>query len=330
MDARQIHHRPGRTRTPLAIHVVLLAPIISGCAEVNSRAPVAFQEEAWTYRNASGAKLITPHYDIYTTLASKPLVETLPSFQEGCWEAYCELLPATLPPDQRLETYVFQHRRHWERFTEEFAGPRAATYKLIRSGGYSERGITVSHYGSRRSTLSILAHEGLHQYLDVTHGKPIPAWINEGLACYFESFDLGPDGRPTFEPKKNTVRTPALREAFSRERLQPLEALLATDAGHEIGKQSRDVLAYYAQAWSIIVFLLDEDAGHMYTPKFRVLLADLGSDAMERKARAYMAADTDGRMSYGEAVFRAYVTEDLDAFKTLYQAYIPRLLKLAS
>lgn len=329
MDARQISSRvpliPSRVRA-----AALLLPLVVGCSAGQYKPEIEAQREDWDYRGAKGTKLISPHYVIQTTCKSKPFVDALPTFLEACWDAYAELLPATSTPEQPLETYLFQTRWQWERFTEQFAGARASVYKKIRSGGYSERGVTVSHYGSRRGTLSILAHEGLHQYLDATHGKPIPAWINEGLACYFESFDLGMDNRPIFVPENNTIRTPALREAFSRGRMQPLEAILATDAGQEIHKQSRDVLSYYAQSWSIVVFLLRDDRDNQYRAGFRELLNELGSESMERRARAYMAADTGGQMSHGEAIFRAYVTDDLEAFAAHYDAYLPKLLQLTN
>lgn len=329
MDARQIIRDGFGGHRVRWCKVVLAVALLSGCSRSGSpSAPVSFQSEEWTYRGAVGTRMTSEHYLIFTTCKPGPFVEALPTFLESCWQAYSELLPPTRTPDQPLATYLFQTRWQWERFTEEFTGPRAAVYKQIRSGGYSERGVTVSHYGSRRSTLSILAHEGLHQYLDVTHGKPIPAWTNEGLACYFESFDLGLDNRPVFIPERNTLRTPALRAAFSRNTLQPLDRILATDAGQEIHKRSVDVLGYYAQAWSIIVFLMRGEADNAYRDGFLEMLSELGTDNMERRARAYMAADTNGRMSYGEAVFRAYITDDLVRFHADYTAWLPRLLEM--
>lgn len=311
---------------------VVLVPLAASCGcQSPVAAPVFFTLEDWNYAGAAGAKLTSTHYVIFSTCKNKPFVDALPTFLESCWEAYAELLP---PKDQTpqapLETYLFQSRWQWERFTEEFTGPRAAVYKQIRSGGYSERGVTVSHYGTRRSTLSILAHEGLHQYLDVTHGKPIPAWINEGLACYFESFDMGQDGRPIFVPERNTLRTPALRNALRGNTLASLEDVLATDAGREIHKRSREVLSYYAQAWSLVVFLMRPERSNPYRDGFRELLSELGTEQMERKARAIISADTDGRMSFGEAVFRAYVTDDLVKFDSDYRHWLSRLLSFAT
>ena len=330
MDAPRILVGTRRNQTlSLALALAFFA-LFGGCTHMQTAEPVRFQREEWKYRNSPGAKLTSDHYVIFTTCKSKPFTDAIPTFLEACWDAYFELLPPTKVPEKPLETYLFQTRWDWERFTEEFTGPRAAIYKQIRNGGYSERGLTVSHYGSRRSTLSILAHEGLHQYLDVTHGKPIPAWINEGLACYFESFDLGMDNRPIFTPERTTLRRPALRESYSQGKLQPLERILATDAGQEIHKPSTEVLTYYSQAWSLVVFLMRPDRDNAYRNGFLRLLEELGTDEMDRKARAFLAADTDGKMSRGEAIFRAYVSDDLERFNQEYQAWLLAFLALES
>ncbi len=294
-------------------------------------APGSFEHvrEAWSFASAEGVKLTSDHYILYTTCASKPFVDALPGFLETCWHAYADLLPCDGAPERRLEAYLFKTRPQWEFFTERFSPDRADIYKRIRSGGYSERGITVSHYSTRRGTLSILAHEGLHQFLEATRGRNIPAWLNEGIACYFEAFDLDlRTGRPIFKPETNYMRTRSLRDALAHGGLIPLRDLLATHAGVEIQKHSRHVRSYYAQEWSLVLFLMRPSGDNPYRDGFLSLLRDLGTDTMDRRARGFLAADTDGEMSYGEAVFRAYVTDELDRFEEEYKTYLYKLLRL--
>jgi len=307
--------------------VVLLA---GGCGAKPEIPAVSFHSEDWSFHGVKGSKITTDHYVLYTTCTQKYFLHALPAFMESCREAYEQLIPCVAVDPPRCEAYLFQRRRDWERFTQEFAGPRAEIYRKIRSGGYSERGVTVSHYGSRRSTLSILAHEGLHQYLEVTRGKNIPAWVNEGLACYFESFDIDERGRAVFRPELNTLRLPALRGAVSRKELIPLKDILATHAGLEVHKQSTHVSNYYAQEWALVLYLLTRGMDNPYRDGFRALLAELGTEAMDRKARAFMAADTAGTMSHGEAVFRAYVTDDLERFEFDHEVFLNGFLRMSS
>jgi hypothetical protein len=297
--------------TAIGALVLVLAVGGQGCgrwemARDLSSGPVEFTREDWSYGRARGSMLTSQHYVLYTTCTSKPFVDAMPGFLETCWKAYTQLLPPGRLLDHRLETY-----------------------KCIRSGGYSERGITVSHYGGRRATLSVVAHEGLHQYLEATRGPHVPAWLNEGLACYFEAFDLdGRTNRPVFKPGTNHLRTRSLRETLVSGGLIPLEEILATHAGAEVQKQSSRVRSYYAQEWSLVLFLMRPERHNPYRQGFLDLLRELGSDLMDRRARGFLAADVDGRMSYGEAVFRAYVSDDLETFGQQYEAYLLELLHL--
>jgi hypothetical protein len=311
--------------------LMLAALAAGGCSAAEARRePVRFTTQDWKFGGVTGSELTTDHYVIRTTCRAKLFVDALPAFQEACWESYAALLPADRALPHKAETYLFQSRWEWERFTEQFTGARAATYKKIRSGGYSERGVTVSHYGSRRSTLSILAHEGLHQYLELTHGTDIPPWVNEGLACYFEAFDLDDAGRPVFRPESNTLRSPALRESLTRSTLIPLREILGTHAGLEVHKPTRQVSGYYAQEWSLVLFLMRPAKENPWHDGFRRLLTELGSETMQRRARAFMAADTEGTLSIGEAIFRAYVTDDIELFEASYIEYLHALTGLAS
>jgi len=293
--------------------------------------PVEFAREDWSFGRAQGTKLTTKHYVLYTTCKSKPFVDAMPGFLETCWKAYALLAPSETTPDHRLEVYLFQTRWQWEQFTERFNPSRADIYKRIRSGGYSERGITVSHYASQRTALSVLAHEGLHQYLELTRGNNIPAWLNEGLATYHEGFDLNPrTNLPIFKPTTNYLRTRSLRSALASDSLIPLREILEVHAGVAVQKGGSHVRSYYSQVWSLTLFLMQPSKDNAYHDGFRELLREVGTDSMDRRARAFLATDSDGNMSYGEAVFRAYITDDLETFEQDYKAYCLKLLRLES
>jgi len=299
----------------------------AGCAAAFKPEPIQFTTADWTYHGVKGSELTSKHYVIYTTCKRKPFVQALPGFMETCYDAYARLLPADTLTTARLPTYLFQRRRQWEQFTREFSPARVDTYMRIRRGGFTERGVTVSHYSTQRSSLSILAHEGLHQFLGATGRDRIPAWINEGLACYYESFDLV-NGRPAFDPRNNTLRAPTLRKALAEDSLIPLRQILATNAGLAVHQKSQHVYSYYAQEWSLILFLLDSPMNNPYYAGFRRLLDELGTESMKRKTNAYLATDTDGTLSRGEAVFQAYITDDPATFESDYRKFLHKLLNL--
>lgn len=304
--------------------------VCAGCAEwTEDHSVVPVKRAAWEFDGSPGTEITSAHYDLHTTCRDDRFLEYIPQFLEACWTRYESLLPTDRAPDEPLTTYLFLKRWEWERFTERFSPARAATYKRIRSGGYTERGITVSHYSTRRGALSVLAHEGLHQYLERTRGKPIPAWLNEGLACYFEGFDLDARDRPVFTPALNPLRSSALRETLARKQMIPLRDILNTHAGREVHKQSRHVRSYYAQEWSLVLYLLEPAWKNPYHDGFRRLLKEVGTESMRRMASAYLAADTDGTMGAGEAIFRAYITDDLETFEEEYERFMRDLLGLS-
>ncbi len=302
-----------------------------GCAQPVQPAPppVEFTRADWTFAGARGAEIVTPHYKVRTTCLDDRLLAALPEFLESCWSGYESIVPAARPSGDPALCYLFQTRAQWEQFTRTFSPARARTYLLIRSGGYEERGVTVSHYDRMVTTFAVLAHEGLHQYLSVTRGGRLPAWVNEGLACYFEAYDLARSGRATFRPRDNLIRRNNLREASYNRQFFELKELLSTDAGRVVALPSARVRTYYAQAWSVVLFLLERDPQtDPGAAGFRRLLDDLGSEHMVREAR--LAATRLGApdMELGEAVFRAYVSDDLKHFQSRYEAFVAELLRL--
>jgi len=302
---------------------------VTGCEKPHDKGPpVEVEREAWNFRGVMGKELVTKHYRVRTTCTNPALLERLPVFLETCWTEYEKFVPSEKALSEPAVAYLFQTRQQWEIFTKSFSPMRASTYLMIRSGGYEERGVTVSHYGRMATTLSVMSHEGLHQYLSLTRGGLLPAWVNEGLACYFEAFELDNDGKPTFTPRNNFIRRNSLRDAFLKQQMFELSELLATNAGRVVAMPSMRVRTYYAQCWSLVLMLMEED------PKtsaegagFRRLLKDLGSPEMKQTLTASLS-ETPGSMEAGERIFRAYVSEDVDGFKLKYEAYVRKLLEL--
>lgn len=289
--------------------------------------PVDVKKNEWRYQGRKGTELLTEHYRLRTTCSYPRLLAMLPEFLESCWKSYANLVPPREGDPQAALAYLFQTRREWEVFTKAFSPQRAPTYLLIRSGGYEERGVTVSHYDRMATTLSVISHEGLHQYLELTRRGPIPPWVNEGLACYFEAFDLDPSGRAVFKPRDNLIRRNNLRDAFLNEQLFELRELLSTNAGRVVALPTERVRTYYAQTWSVVLFLLLGDPQREPLAQgFRDLLRDLGEERMTYNARALVVSPDRADVERGEAVFRAYVTDDLAAFEQRYRAFLRELL----
>jgi hypothetical protein len=299
---------------------------LAGCTQPAKETPVTFVEEPWTFGSVPGRKFTTDHFDIYSTLTDVELERALPAYLEAAHTQYTALLPA--PADTkggRLQTYVFNTRRQWETYSKQAFPHKYHVYSRITAGGFAEGNQCVTYYIQRMYTLSVLAHEGMHQYFGDHFDVALPAWLNEGLATYCEAFEL-PRNKPVFTPTHNTFRVNALREALAGKSLLPLQELLSTNAGRVIVQgQSRTTKAYYAEAWALVTFL-QHGAEGKYAPGFRKMLDGIVSGELPTMAQAAkIRAPSPGETSFGEAVFRAYISEDLTGFDAEFRDYMLEL-----
>lgn len=317
--AKRLAHRR-RCGWLLAVAVMFLGT--TGCATTREAPPpVEFEKEPWRFGRSDGYHLRTEHYDIYTTLDHDILVDALPEFAERAYANYAQLVPPTRPLNGRMKAFLFVSRGQWAAFTKRFMKEQAPVYMKIRNGGYSARGVTVMEYVAHQITFPLLAHEGWHQYLHHQVNTRIPAWINEGLAVYCEGQRWGNSGVKEFDPWYNPMRRNRLAEAIIADELYPLRRLLRTHPGNEIDHTTEKVLTYYAQLWALMLFL-EEGADGKYAADYHRLLEQLDDADVEQYARAAHIWSDSGDFNYGEALFRNFISEDLDTVEEQYRAFL--------
>jgi hypothetical protein len=304
---------------------------VAGCVTAKAPAPpVEVNHCDWVCDTGiEGCQLLTPHYDFRTTSDDIILHDYLPDFMETALERYQELIPPARKQNERMIVYVFANRPQWADFTRLFVHPiHANTYLHLHAGGYMDhqRRTVVMWDLGRDRTLGLLAHECLHQYLACCFPEDVPAWLNEGLACQWECFDLQ-GKQPVFNPQMNYVRRNNLRLAIADQDGQiDLPQLLAMNSGHAVRKTGPMVRYYYAQVWSVVLFLRQ---GHIkeYKQGFQKLLTEVGTERMKAAVRAYRAANPQAsKLSDGEVVFRHYITEDLALFSKHYHDFARSLV----
>ena len=305
--------------------IVMGAAVIGGCA-VGDRRPALVNASVspWEDGGLTGRRLATDHFEIISTLQDATLEAALPGFLEAAHRCYELTLPADGTHD-RLVTHIFGSRDQWTRFAAVRYPMRFDIYRRIRTGGFTEGSTAVSFHTGRASTLATLAHEGWHQYANARCPRPIPAWLNEGLACYHEAFDFtGPE--PRFTPNRNTFRRNSLRDAMRENRMFSLRELLATDAGQMIGRHPGEAAqAYYAQAWALII-LLRHGPDKRLNAAFERLLADISAGTFS--ARVGAARLTEPALATDEpgvAAFRTYFEVTPEAMDDAFRRHLTQL-----
>ena len=136
--------------------------------------------------------------------------------------------------------------------------PRRANGKINENiAGYFQPGkdvnyITLSTDGEPADRYGTIFHEYVHFMLDINFGKSdIPAWFNEGLAEYYQTFAIEKDQ----EVKLGLPQSGHLM-LLQQNQLIPLNTLfnISNYALHQNGNHSRSV--FYAQSWALIHYLL--------------------------------------------------------------------------
>ncbi|MDX2199778.1 MAG: hypothetical protein SF069_12510 [Phycisphaerae bacterium] len=293
---------------------------LAGCNATEPQPRIEAQFSDWRFGQKPGRKIETEHYEIYTTLTDEVLLATFPELMERTFRYYQQQVPPKFQPEGRMPIYLFESLNEWAYFTQRFTGPRAPIFLQIRNGGYSERGVTVIQYVSHQTTFPLMAHEGLHQYLYHYVNPKVPAWLNEGLAVLCEGQRWTGAGLRSFDPAYNPSRQNVLAAAVLRDELLPLTELLETNAGRIVGETSRKVATYYAQVWALVRYLQEGDDGR-YAPAYREMCAKL-SEADFSTFALRNSNLTGGRVNAGEALFRKFITDDIETFEQGYRAFL--------
>ncbi len=298
-----------------------------------------FREEPWSFDGRGGLAISTPHYRLFTTQTDPVMVGRIPAFIESALAHYRTVVtgpeaPLPAPAGAPMATFLLRHRSEWERLTQQLLGEDAGPFLRISRGGYAWAGNAVVLDLGLHDTLTILAHEGWHQYTQRTFRQPLPAWLEEGIAALCEGRRPGLDHDPRHNPERRNqlARLAAAGRLRTLERLallpgvpgeSPTAANVASDTG------SLPPLDYYAQAWGAAMFL--RDGAH--AESLRRCVADACAGAMAARiveslgpARAEALV---GR-ARGLAVLEAYFAPSPDHLRRIesdYLAYVNELVR---
>lgn len=117
--------------------------------------------------------------------------------------------------------------------------------------------ITLSTEGEKEDTYGTIFHEYVHYLLDTNFGKSvIPPWFNEGLAEYYQTFQIKEDQKVYLGKLQDNHLN-----LLQQNKLIPLKTFFEIDnySLHQNGNHSRSI--FYAQAWALIHYLIQANGG---------------------------------------------------------------------
>lgn len=289
--------------------------------------------EQWQNEYGPGLKLVTAHYEIFTTFLDPLMLCLIPRFMESAHQAYNGQLPEPIETTSKFSVYLFANRRQWTDFTKEFGGEEAELFLKIKAGAYYHNGSCVAYNIGRKRTLSALAHEGWHQFNSRHFKYRLPSWLDEGVAMLFEAYKIE-DGEFSFGPAENEYRIGALRKTLRRRNMIPLRELMGINPGEVFATNaSGAVMAFYSQSYALAWFLQSGGPGGRNDSYQQLLLDGLEGNWPIDKVSKKIAEDRNipknvlWNRVVGMQLFKHYVGSDIDSIEKEYLAFCRQIVE---
>ena len=300
--ARQGNNRPraGGGRSVAVIPIVALLLTLGGFAPA-----LAASDHLARFRSR--------HYTIHTDLRDRETLRTYGRHMDEVFRAFTHRFRGYRPRhDQHMPLYLFRTREGYEGFLQSHG------IDPNNSGGMffvvaDARGLATWTRGrGREAVFRVLQHEGFHQFAWNYLGSSLPIWVNEGLAQYFED-GIIVDGR--FKTGfADAQRIRLLQEAFAEGRGPHVRDVLNVDGDAWRRIVARDARAgelLYAQAWSVVYFLIHGD-GERYQRHFAAYLKLVSRNAGRRSED----------QSRSDTFRRAFRLDDLAPMQQRWSAFV--------
>ena len=162
--------------------------------------------------------------------------------------------------------------------------------------------ITLSTEGEDAHTFRVIFHEYVHSIVNTHFGKSqIPAWFNEGLAEYYETFAIEGHQRVKLGLPQNR-HLPLLQT----NKLSPLDTLFKTTNSDllDLGTHSRSL--FYAQSWALIHYLVQNGRSDGLNKFLTLLLKNAPPEQAFRDAFQidYQQMETELRRYTGQSIYK--------------------------
>ena len=271
------------------------------------RLPAVENVGQWDGEYGKGLLITTAHYEIYTTLLDPLMLTKIPAFMECAYQGYQKQLPKPLAAVDKMTVYLFATRTQWDEYTTANTGQMSPLYLKIKAGAYYLDGNIVAYNIGITKTMSVLGHEGWHQFANVYFKYKLPSWLDEGIATLFETSKYEA-GQWVFTPEKNSARLGALKVTLVTQKRLPISDIIGLNPGQVLLENDQAVSAFYAQSYALVRFLREEDYGRRLGNFQKMLMGAVdGSWRIDGEAQL-IASDKESPMT---VVYNSYLATKL-------------------
>lgn len=272
---------------------------------------------------ASGTRIASPHYLIYSTIDDEHVLHRITEVMEGALAQYRSLAPDIALTDRPMDCYLFDGRDQWAAFTRSHTGADASIYLRVNRGGYTIGDWYVAYWIGDTATYSVAAHEGWHQYVARHLKGRLPPFLEEGMACLFEQIEWEGD-LPRWDLRRNASRLNSLRSAVAGNHLYPLAQLVRMHAGQVVGKSNAQIEAFYAESWAFARFLHDGQGGRHRDAICR-MLADAAAGRLYDDSSRQLPDGPLWDSSTAKPMLEHYLGQGLNQIEASFRQYMDQL-----
>ena len=201
---------------------------------------------------AEWVRVETPNFTVFGQVGEKRTKEVAAEF-ERFREAIGQVLPTAATGSAVPTTVVvFENQKAFTPYKPRYNG-KPVTLAGYFFGNESANSIALS-VDDRENALRIIFHEYTH-LITTNASRALPAWVSEGLAEFYSTFAVAPDGKGGVLGKV----IPSHYVLLGQNELLPLDQLLAVDHSSALYNEGQRRSIFYAQSWGLVhMFLAGE------------------------------------------------------------------------
>lgn len=212
------------------------------------------------------------------------------------FEIYRNALGLNYRDDAHINVSIYGKYDEFEQYRNLYA-PKAETITGFYLPAKNEAIIWKNR--NTKTMLSVTTHECSHAILGYKVGRS-PAWLNEGLAEYFETMEVF--GFAVVVPP-HKAWDELIQERYYQQELMPLQEYLAL-TNEEWRSYNGDDGSAYSMAWSLVYYLMGTREGRLLLKKMIVHLEPpsaraKGQETSPLQPRQFNSIDSINKFYYG-------------------------------